>query len=44
MTQIDSYRAAKQVVAEDLEGCIVFDALSDYDSIRKDWSASRYVH
>ena len=31
MTQIDSYRAAKQVVAEDLEGCIVFDALSDYD-------------
>ncbi len=31
MSQIDSYRTAKEVVAEDLKDCVVFDALSDYD-------------
>lgn len=31
MAQIDSYRAARNVVAEDLKGYAMFDALSDYD-------------
>ena len=30
MEQIDSYRAAKEAVAEDLKGYGMFDALSDY--------------
>lgn len=31
MSQIDSYRAARNVIAEDLKGYAMFDALSDYD-------------
>lgn len=35
MSQLDTYRAAKEVVAEDLKGYQMFDALSDYSFYEK---------
>lgn len=31
MTQLESYKAARNVIAEDLKGYVTFDALSDFD-------------